>query len=231
MVSYQKLYPYELIWNTLWFNENTELNFDLTDRFHSFQTWQQWKDYALKKQFNRMDFGDTSILPCQYKELRHFIQKTLVFDIDLDDYTDKKCQCQHKCCALCWQFGVTAFKKIQDIFQINFNVDKLFPFFSGRRGLHIYCLDEKLSYIDMMQRQNLYSYLNSIPEIKIDYGVLCQKNHTLKLPFIYHPTTKLLAQYIDDINTFIPENAYHIDDGIEFYLDNIKDFQLTRNYK
>lgn len=81
--------------------------------------------------------------------------KELVFDIDLDEYDDARNLCcggEKKACERCWNLALASAEIVVFMMKKLWNFEKSYCFFSGRRGLHLWYLDNKALYLNEKQR-------------------------------------------------------------------------------
>ena len=94
-------------------------------------------------------------------------RRELVFDIDLDCprwnaiRKDMACGCAEKtkvCCDLCWRLVAGAVTILQQSLRANFGFTEFMPCFSGRRGVHLWVLDEACLDLPWQAREAIVSF-------------------------------------------------------------------------
>jgi len=131
--------------------------------------------------------------------------RPLVFDVDISDYAEErknKCFCngnRYKVCDQCWSIYLTpALKELTDKLTSVFHFAGVLPVFSGRRGFHVWVMDQRTWSYDETERQDLcHSF-----QTKLDENVTTNSHHLVKLPLVVHPGTGKYAIPID--TTFLP---------------------------
>lgn len=85
-----------------------------------------------------------------HDQLKKFLERELVVDIDLNDYGDLRnavCNCQNQkmCCDKCWEVFIarTAIPVIRYLFQDFFGFKEVTWVYSGRRGIHVHVQDPR----------------------------------------------------------------------------------------
>jgi len=131
-------------------------------------------------------------------------------DLDVQDY-DKigarigVCACQDsKMCIKCWDVCMHSARIIIDfVLRVVCKLRFIYHFWSGNRGLHIWCLDERTyewtraertNVLNIIKRRELIEHL--LPEEMkhllwpiFDEAVTCDPTHPIRLPFLPHHGT------------------------------------------
>ena len=175
---YSKFYPSKLILNWLGRNnikllKNRELCFTVQNdryiRYQSFETLIQFQNRIQKLVPIKIDVGAIyNTEPRYYAEHKQtsdliFLEKELVFDIDMSDYDDVRTCCTGvDICSKCWKFIICGAKILDRILREDFGFKKYFFDFSGRRGIHCWVCDEKACKLNNKERQMIESYIYMI---------------------------------------------------------------------
>jgi len=124
------------------------------------------------------------------KQEPHFIRYApLVFDIDIDEYDlQRTCKCKgdrYAVCDDCWvEFMQPAILYLKSELEKTFGFGSVLVVFSGRRGFHVWVLDEEVWGYSRAQRQAIY---DSLPGVEFDRRVGTDVTHLLKAPLLVHP--------------------------------------------
>lgn len=130
--------------------------------------------------------------------------RPLVFDVDIQDYSEitRTCQCEAKqVCSICWKQIMRPAMISARQFLCDFcKFEKVLFVFSGGKGFHIWVLDERVWSFSLNARQN---FADRMP-IQFDRPITCDKGHLIKMPWCIHQKTGRLCQTIDNIELFVP---------------------------
>ncbi len=150
--------------------------------------------------------------------------REFIIDIDLDVYDSvRTCSCKgtKNMCLSCWKLIPTAIKFIDETLKADFGFKKRAWFFSGRRGVHCWVLDEDLLSLTDEQRASIIEYLSIIRGETEDARI--QDRGDLPEPLkerIYH---LIVASYLKEATK---EELL----AVEFTNDLVKDFLANRNH-
>ena len=175
-IYYSKFFPLDSIRKWLSYDgaepiENREVSFVFEgDRFIRAHTLDALPSMAARDDLLRMEIGSVYNLPMkngrsltggEYKP----IHRELVFDLDADDFFDvKDCCGKSEICPKCWPLMRCAIDIITSVLRFNFGFSKFLVVFSGRRGIHIWCCDERARKLNEMTRRNIIKYINAMRE-------------------------------------------------------------------
>lgn len=90
-------------------------------------------------------------------------ERELIFDIDANDYDDVRfCSCKGtpSVCVICWKLIETAISILDSALKQDFGFEKVFWFFSGRRGVHCWVCDHRARILTAEARSAIVSYLS-----------------------------------------------------------------------
>lgn len=99
--------------------------------------------------------------------------REFIFDIDIDEYDlIRTCGCKGDTyCEDCWGLIQDASIFIDKTMKEDFGYKNIIWFFSGRRGVHGWVIDEDLKYFDQAQRVAILNYLTMIHDEKRSQNV------------------------------------------------------------
>lgn len=143
----------------------------------------------------------------------------LKIDLDIKDYDRSGiCDCKDaKMCTECWDEFMHSSRIIIDYILRNiFKLSNIYHFWSGNRGLHIWCFDERVirwtksertTFIESVKKRENFQHVlpqefESLPWPKFDAAVTQDPMHALGLPFGPHHTTKairVMLPYLSDM--------------------------------
>jgi len=169
---YSNQYPFDFIWK-LFGDEDREFGFFLEDsrdhhqymiRNKTFKTVQDFKNYVLNTVPLLIHIGPVyDSLPNKTVKYRE-----LVFDIDLNDYTNDKgislrscCGKEKKCCYKCWKIALVAKIVIQEAFHKYYSFDDIKFFFSGGKGLHCFIMDQQAKTLTSKKRTEILQWFET----------------------------------------------------------------------
>jgi DNA primase small subunit len=91
------------------------------------------------------------------------LQRELVFDIDMDDYSEVRRCCDNgkakRLCSRCWPFLHIAIQVIRKGLKELFGFEKVVFIFSGRRGIHCWVSDHRARLLTSRARQAILDFL------------------------------------------------------------------------
>jgi DNA primase small subunit len=190
---YQRVYPVELV--TRWLKYGEEGAFlgrrefcftlvgDIFTRFRSYNTEALLKADLIKNGPEKIDIGAVYATAPDKKNTVTLVttQRELVFDIDMSDYDELRSCCKGKqVCASCWLWMSTAAHILRDLMVTDFGFDVIVPVFSGRRGIHLWVLDEAARLLTDEERSAVVGYCTVVGEkgsINIVGSLRAQKLH------------------------------------------------------
>lgn len=130
----------------------------------------------------------------------------LKIDLDIKDYDrNGVCNCiKDMMCVVCWDEFMHSSRILIDYILRNvFYFSNIYHFWSGNRGLHIWCFDsrvlgwsksERATFIDTIRKRenienSLPEHLRILPWPKFDVDVTKDPTHPLRIPFAPHCKT------------------------------------------
>lgn len=194
-------------------------------RYNSISTLNEFKEMICKFNPDRFEIGAIYNKPPKDREILMKSElvpqrKELVFDIDMDDYDSFRTCCQGaQVCYKCWKFITLAMNVINVALSEDFAFHDYLWVFSGRRGAHCWCNDQRAMGLTDIQRRNILDYLNVIKDRSLS------KRLNLKRP--YHPhlsrSLDMLKPYFMDF-ILIEQDPWRDDNNaIRTLLPNIGD--------
>jgi len=90
------------------------------------------------------------------------VEREFVLDIDLTDYSDMRTSCckdEKKACVKCWRYARIGLRILDYLLRKCFGFQRIFYVFSGRRGAHVWVLDEKARVMTEQQRAAVVDFL------------------------------------------------------------------------
>ena len=90
-----------------------------------------------------------------------WLGRELVFDLDLTDYDDVRTCGKGKehVCPRCWRIAQDAILFVIETLEEDFGFEKIVCLFSGRRGFHVWVLDDIAKEFDEITREAIVSYI------------------------------------------------------------------------
>jgi DNA primase small subunit len=174
---YQRVYPVDLIARWLRYGDSgstlgrREFCFtlvgDIFTRFRSYPTEAALKADLVRDGPEKIDIGAVYNMSPDKKNVVQLIteQRELVFDIDMSDYDTLRSCCKGKqVCANCWTWMSTAALILRDIMTNDFGFRHIVPVFSGRRGIHMWILDDAARRLTDEERSAIVGYCTVIGE-------------------------------------------------------------------
>ena len=166
-------------------------------------TYPELDDYACKEADNQLiKVGATTT------------QKPFVLDFDMDEKLPRSgiCQCvKTETCVLCWNYYLHSTRLIVDFLLRNVcKMRKISHFWSGRRGLHIWCHDSQAIAWSKEERTNVMKVftnrdavvhllpleLQQLPWPQFDVAVSVDQRHCIGLPLLPHHSTKCIRRML-----------------------------------
>jgi DNA primase catalytic subunit len=153
-------------------------------------------------------------------------QKPFVVDIDMNEEYDRKgiCRCQKtQTCKLCWYHYMHSARVIVDYLLRNIcKLRNVSHFWSGRRGIHIWCSDpraiawsnaERVNVVEKFSNRDALLHLlplelHKLPWPRFDYDVSADARHCIGLPFMPHHSTTCIRIMLPPLSSdvvFDPE--------------------------
>lgn len=138
--------------------EHVEFGFVINDSFwrnRRFPSGHQLKEFLMKMRPQRLELGPVhpSKLKTQEPYANMPLQKYLVFDCDMEDASDRhprayvrRCACKgaaRVCAEGCWFYMRVAVKCLTYVLKAVLGCRTMVPVYSGRRGVHVWVLDER----------------------------------------------------------------------------------------
>lgn len=198
-------------------------------RYNSVSTLPEFKEMVVKFNPDRFEIGAMYNKPPKDREILMKSElvaksKELVFDIDMDDYDAFRTCCQGaQVCDKCWKFITLAIEVINVALKDDFGFHDMIWVYSGRRGAHCWCNDERAMQLTDMQRRNVLDYLNVIRDRSLS------KRLALKRP--YHPhllrSLNMLKPYFMEFILEEQDPWRNDNDALKTLLPNLSDKNLT----
>lgn len=219
---YQHIYPTQQMYKFIRSTPNREFSSTISNnvyiRYLSFHTPEALSSFLLRKVPEKIDIGciyttrpDTAIISSDLIPL----EKELVFDIDLTDYT-RACCVGKTICNECMALMKCGARIMDHILRHIFGFKQIMYCFSGGRGIHIWVCDKEAMCLNNSSRKGVVDFFTirngmKIPEVKDiinDYGQAKDRNlwdtyfvkldknvsvdikHLLKAPFSIHQSSK-----------------------------------------
>jgi hypothetical protein len=137
----------------------------------------------------------------------------LVLDADINDFPDRKCCNSSTFCDTCWHecMQKRVVEAVERVMIAKFKMTHIFYVFSGRRGIHIWCMDPAVIQWDHYKRAQFMTVMNrTCPDAKFDTKVTTERSHMHKVPLGLHGETGNFCNAIADPKTFLPSrDAIH----------------------
>lgn len=156
------------------------------------------------------------------------VHKPFVLDFDMDDSLSREgiCNCtKTDMCVLCWDHYMHSARLISDFLLRNVcKLHNISHFWSGRRGLHIWCHDPRAIAWTREERMNVLNiftnrdailhllppHLQNLPWPKFDVRVSVEPNHCLGIPLLPHHSTwaiRRMLPLLSDKRKFDPKKS------------------------
>jgi len=206
---------------------------DVMNRHVFFRTPEQLFEYCLKWLPLTLQLG--GIYPMLYPELDDreckdtdnalikvgavTPQTPFVIDCDMDDKIDRSmvCKCVNvEMCILCWDHYMHSARLIIDFLLRNIcKLRKVSHFWSGRRGLHIWCSDPRAVAWTKEERANVMKIfmnrdavvhllpieLQKLPWPKFDERVSIDPSHCIGIPLLPHHSTSCVRMMLPPLSS------------------------------
>ncbi|XP_035730837.1 DNA primase small subunit-like isoform X1 [Vespa mandarinia] len=169
-IYYQILFPYEELCTWLGYGDVATISFrefslrllnQLFIRNKSFPIPSQMKATILKELPIAINIGAIYNTPPRCKSIaKFFVEKELVFDVDISDYDDVRTCCKGSdICTRCWKYIVIACKILNICLRHDFGYDHILWIFSGRRGIHCWVCDKAARILNQNKRNGILNYM------------------------------------------------------------------------
>ena len=210
-------YPYKEVWNMFSDMHLREMSYwyegVCTRNCGSYNSWQEWKENASKRVFDRMDMGgvyneqwtrlvtkkskknveNPDYMDANTRAQSHRFCTRAEFKIDIDgnEFTNRPC-CgnEAKLCSECWPLFVFSARLIKNLLIQLLDCKKMLFVFSGRRGIHIWVQDDVAMEMTNNQRIAFVDYIQSrldqcpIVWKEINYIVKMDRNVSVARPHL-----------------------------------------------
>ena len=214
---YTNYFPYDQLYKIFNISINREICFRLDNtiykRYLLFESSDHFKNQLIEQLPTQIDLGPIYEYPASKNNIKDDplafknIRKELVFDIDVTDYPDRKCECnnQKKICNECFNLVKAAMEHLDHVLRYNFGFKKLLYIFSGGKGMHCWVLDDNSVDITQESKKSIVNFIKIHKDkkvyeiyktkyglditkdiIKIDSEVTIKSQHLLKMPFSVH---------------------------------------------
>lgn len=154
-------------------------------RYLSFRSIEDLQREIVSKGAWRIDIGAVyQTRPSQFAR-RNLVAREMVFDVDVSDYDDvRPCRCMGaSVCTVCWLLVRCAVIVLQRVIKVKFGVTPhhIKWFFSGRRGVHAWLLDDNTRFASAEMRKFMVYQITQCREMKRDKIALrtCRKFYQL----------------------------------------------------
>jgi DNA primase catalytic subunit len=137
----------------------------------------------------------------KYEETHELLRGPVRLDLDIpgkERAQQVNCPCGElqKCCLVCWnQWLKPRLRKILDFVRNKLGWKRILLVFSGRRGVHVWIMDELAQDTTMAQRAQLIAHLEAMG-ITMDGPVTYSAYHLCKVPGLLHAETKCICALI-----------------------------------
>eukprot|EP00753_Platysulcus_tardus_P005200 PLAT12986.1.p1 GENE.PLAT12986.1~~PLAT12986.1.p1 ORF type:complete len:472 (+),score=148.52 PLAT12986.1:116-1417(+) len=190
-VYYDRLFPYELITKWLSYGNDPDSDHPAVERdfflrrewsftllapdeseiyirYRSYPGAAEMKRDMMKMQPRKIDIGGVfTVPPSDHKtvapEKYRPLQRELVFDVDMDDYSGvRSCCTGARICPRCWLFMQAAVIVVDAALREDFGFKHIMWVFSGRRGVHCWVCDDSARQLPNEARGAIVEYLTLI---------------------------------------------------------------------
>ena len=138
------------------------LDGDVHLRFRGYEDEKGWLSDLVKHAPEKLDCGALYSARVT-QEPRTLASRELVFDVDLDAYDDLRkllCGCQGKSiCDDCYAIAAGAMEVMKLFLRDAFGYRHMFVMYSGRRGLHLWVVDEDACALSAKARKTLLDFV------------------------------------------------------------------------
>mmetsp|Transcript_33697 Transcript_33697/g.77765 ORF Transcript_33697/g.77765 Transcript_33697/m.77765 type:complete len:408 (+) Transcript_33697:620-1843(+) len=173
------------------FTVQTEMGEEIYLRYQSFGSALELRDAVVKRRPIKIDIGGAYNHPPKDRKAYTAAafrptERELVFDIDLTDYDDvRTCCSEANICHKCWILMACAIEVIDACLKEDFGFKQLHWFYSGRRGVHCWVVDDVARELTDEARGAIVQYF------LLDFASeKSQKGTGNKLPIPLHPMLK-----------------------------------------
>ncbi|KAI4479828.1 hypothetical protein M0802_004495 [Mischocyttarus mexicanus] len=130
-------------------------------RYLTFQHFNKFREIILKEKPAVINIGAIyNVPPKRTASNKIFVERELIFDIDISDYNDVRTCCQQKeICKRCWKYIVIACKILYMFLKDSFGFNKILWVFSGRRGIHCWVCDKDARKLDYEVRHSIIGFM------------------------------------------------------------------------
>jgi DNA primase catalytic subunit len=210
---YVSQWPLEILWRLFRCTETTEFAIDLgssrVPRRRCFANAASLRDFVATREDTLCIHRGATYYKWECREMERnnrdiLLQSPLQFDIDANDFVGRQCGCgdAKRVCNTCWCAYVRpAIRSIIDLCCQKLGFLRPLIVFSGRRGVHLYFLDESAYLLTSRQRESILARLKPLP---LDTKVTTERGHLAKLPLTVHAETGVLSCPIDP-EQFLPD--------------------------
>jgi hypothetical protein len=98
------------------------------------------------------------------ENINKYLARELTIDVDLSDYKGTRlcCQGKAKACYICWNLAMFSMEVLVTLAMEFFGFDRknIKIYFSGRRGFHIWFMDDVSFYWNEQSREVFFAYIN-----------------------------------------------------------------------
>ncbi|XP_043488827.1 DNA primase small subunit-like isoform X2 [Polistes fuscatus] len=132
-------------------------------RYLTFEFPNHFRAIILKEKPAAINIGAIYNVPPKKNDMsKTFVERELVFDIDISDYNDVRTCCQNKdICKRCWKYIVIACKILNKLLVDSLGYNKILWIFSGRRGIHCWVCDREARKLDEYDRSAIITFLKN----------------------------------------------------------------------
>jgi DNA primase catalytic subunit len=139
--------------------------------------------------------------------------RPFVLDLDIDESDRSKtvscdCKLERRCCKVCWeQWLVPRAESIVQTLRLKLELRRIVLVYSGRRGLHVWVMDDRACQWTSTQRLNALTLIEwSGNNLVLDREVTLNRFHLCKCPLVPHKVTGRIAVTIpyEQLATFDP---------------------------
>ena len=137
----------------------------------SFDNKKQFREYMVKNSVNHAYVGAVyEVPPSKINPIQKikWSYREFIFDLDIDEYDlVRSCGCKgDEYCRDCWSLVQDAVLFIDETMKEDFGFSQIKWFFSGRRGVHGWVIDDLAKTFDQAQRVSILYYLTFIHDEK-----------------------------------------------------------------
>lgn len=156
----------------------------------------EWQDEMLRMRPDAFHVGAVyvdGLCGRKWELARQLARAPLVVDIDIDDPDRACCGSLRQCCDVCWEsWLMPRAERLFHLLCAVMHFERVLPVFSGRRGLHVWVLDERVWTWTQTQRNRFMDWL--CREVSgIDREASGQLDHLCKVPLYPHAETQRIT--------------------------------------